>query len=676
MLNTWNKIYKKEENLIHQVWNEEIRNDYEMERNAGTFNIDVGDEVITIPINLREHYDMAFGITEVIENMDELNIKQDKVLNVIRKMKNKKCPGPDKMKIEIYKEITKDLDILKLMTKTFNKLLEEGNPPESWTKSITKMIQKKTKPTAKDWRPIALTDCTYKIFMSVIRDSIEDHICSGDLQKDQQSGFTKKRRIEDNLIMLNYCVEGTYRVGGELYIAAIDYSKAFDSINRKHMIETLKNYKIDPAVINVIARIYSQDSTTIHLREDFREEIEIGNGIRQGCTGSTVLFKLVTFMIIKELEKEIGYKFRDLHINCLFFADDGIIIEQSEERLIKTLGIMNDVSKKFGLEINKNKSNILIFNSRNRINNICDIPVVEEIKYLGVFICNKRNIFTAHKHKMMQKAQRMANLTYSVIYKSVNKVLIGSTFWKNVVLPSILFGSSIIIFNQEDIKKLQRIENAVLRKILGAQRFAPIATLRGEVGSSLMESRIMKEKISYLKYAENSDNQMLRRVMVELREGQYKWFKQVESYMIEVNIRNIGEESKETIKKKIYEYDTRKWREEMETKSSLHIYKNWKKEIKQSPYRNNFQSVLLFKLRSNTLNLEVRNRFKGESTICKMCNEDEEDLFHFMLHCRMLQDIRINRIELQRPIGENEEATVGDFLFEGEDQMSEKNECN
>ena len=64
-------------------------------------------------------------------------------------------------------------------------------------------------------------------------------------------------------------------------------------------------------------------------------------------------------------------------------------------------------------------------------------------------------------------------MTYSIIKRSVNKMLIGKTFWKNVVLPTILQGVGLMTFTSKEIKKLQVIENGVYRKIweeTGARR--------------------------------------------------------------------------------------------------------------------------------------------------------------------------------------------------------------
>ena len=66
------------------------------------------------------------------------------------------------------------------------------------------------------------------------------------------------------------------------------------------------------------------------------------------------------------------------------------------------------------------------------------------------------------------------------------------------MLPSVLFGANIIPFKEGEIKRLQQIENGVYRGILGAPKYAPIAALRGEIGSSEMKTRIITSKLQYM----------------------------------------------------------------------------------------------------------------------------------------------------------------------------------
>ncbi|CAL4241708.1 unnamed protein product [Meganyctiphanes norvegica] len=120
-----------------------------------------------------------------------------------------------------------------------------------------------------------------------------------------------------------------------MVVVALDYSKAYDSVNRKSLIETLIKYKIDPKVIDLIYKIYRKDTTLIKFMDE-EEEIEITSGIRQGCTLSTELFKLVTYEIMEKLDEE-GEDFivEDVIMNSLFFADDSLILARTVEEAKK-----------------------------------------------------------------------------------------------------------------------------------------------------------------------------------------------------------------------------------------------------------------------------------------------------------------------------------------------------
>ena len=208
--------------------------------------------------------------------------------------------------------------------------------------------------------------------------------------------------------------------------------------------------------------------------------------------------------------------------------------------------------------------------------------------------------------EMIQKAQNLANLTFPVIEKSCNKLLIGKTFWKNVALPSILYGSSIIHLTNSELEKLQRVENGVYRKILGAGKSTPRAVLRGDVGASAMKTRIVDAKLSYMNSIYKGDKEILKIILDDMKEKESKWWKHTASYMEEnsMSIREIKRLKKEDIKKKTRERDTAIWSEEVRSKESLHLYKEWKKEIKEEIiFGNTYASVVLFRAWSNTLAL-------------------------------------------------------------------------
>ena len=46
---------------------------------------------------------------------------------------------------------------------------------------------------------------------------------------------------------------------------------------------------------------------------------------------------------------------------------------------------------------------------------------------------NSRKCFGGYKRGRVALAERMANMTFSVVYRSCNRVLIGKTYWKSVL---------------------------------------------------------------------------------------------------------------------------------------------------------------------------------------------------------------------------------------------------
>ena len=76
-------------------------------------------------------------------------------------------------------------------------------------------------------------------------------------------------------------------------------------------------------------------------------------------------------------ELNIGLKTKQLKINNLFFADDGVLIAETKEDAEILIDKLQETGKKCGLEINKEKSCILITNDKNDTQEICNIKKVK-----------------------------------------------------------------------------------------------------------------------------------------------------------------------------------------------------------------------------------------------------------------------------------------------------------
>ena len=260
------------------------------------------------------------------------------------------------------------------------------------------------------------------------------------------------------------------------------------------------------------------------------------------------------------------------------------------------------VGRESGLEIKRQKSTIVIFNMRDKPQEIAGIRTNNTLKYLGITINDSKNLFKEHKKLMMDKAVRLANMTYSVVARSCARMLVGKTYWKSIALPTILYGTNIMEFTKQELEKLQRIENSVTRKILRAPSYAQQAALRGEVGISSMKARIMEGQLKYLQYAMKGQGQgkeLLSRVVEEMRasKNKNKW---IMGLMESRNIVGLRGEADNPM-----EWDTRMWKQEMEEKVNLKLYKEWRENIggQDNIYDNREAAVILFRCRTNNIDL-------------------------------------------------------------------------
>ena len=130
--------------------------------------------------------------------------------------------------------------------------------------------------------------------------------------------------------------------------------------------------------------------------------------------------------------------------------------------------------------MNKEKSNILIYNQREQPDTIANIKICNKIKYLGITIENKKNCFREHKKEKLNKAKQLANMTYSITERSCNRLLVGKGYWKGVGLAVTLYGAEILDYSKEELEKLQRIENKVYRCILRVPTCPANCVLRSE----------------------------------------------------------------------------------------------------------------------------------------------------------------------------------------------------
>ena len=109
----------------------------------------------------------------------------------------------------------------------------------------------------------------------------------------------------------------------------------------------------------LLRNLYAVQEATVRTGHGTIDWIQIGKGVRQGCTLSPCLFNLYAEYIMRNAgleEAQGGIKTAGRNINNLRYADDTILMAESEE--LKMMKVKEE-SEKVGLKLNIQKTNIM-----------------------------------------------------------------------------------------------------------------------------------------------------------------------------------------------------------------------------------------------------------------------------------------------------------------------------
>ena len=90
----------------------------------------------------------------------------------------------------------------------------------------------------------------------------------------------------------------------------------------------------------LLRNLYAGQETTVKTGHGTTDWFQIGKGVRQGCILSPCLFNLYAEYVMRNTgpeEAQAGIKIARRNINNLRYADDTILMAESEEELKKPL---------------------------------------------------------------------------------------------------------------------------------------------------------------------------------------------------------------------------------------------------------------------------------------------------------------------------------------------------
>jgi len=120
----------------------------------------------------------------------------------------------------------------------------------------------------------------------------------------------------------------------------------------------LKEMGIPDHLTCLLRNLYAGQEATVRIGHGTTDWFQIGKGVCQGCILSPCLFNLYAEYIMRNAgleETQAGIKIARRNINNLRYADDTILMAESEEELKSLLMKVKVKSEKFGLDLNIQK---------------------------------------------------------------------------------------------------------------------------------------------------------------------------------------------------------------------------------------------------------------------------------------------------------------------------------
>ena len=124
----------------------------------------------------------------------------------------------------------------------------------------------------------------------------------------------------------------------------------------------LEEMGIPDHVTCLLRNLYAGQEATVRTRHGTMDWFQIGKGVRQGCILSPCLFNLYAEYIMRNAgldESQAGIRIAGRNINNLRYADDTILMAESEEELKSLLMKVKEESEKTGLKLNIQKTKIM-----------------------------------------------------------------------------------------------------------------------------------------------------------------------------------------------------------------------------------------------------------------------------------------------------------------------------
>ena len=616
-------------------------------------------------------------------------IELKELKEAIQVAKYGKASGKDKIIMELIKFMPEK--VVKILCRIMEVMFMHAIFPTAWTTNLLKALYKKdSKDDPDNYRGLAIAPVISKLYCMILLQRLETHMIKTKVISPSQIGFTKGFRASDHVYLLKTLVTKVLKHKKKLYVAFVDFKKAYDTVDRSILLKTLFKAGVQGKFLSNLVAMYRNVNYSIKLKNGILDPIRSNLGLKQGCPLSPLLFNIYINDVGRYL-KDNGpgnLTLGNTNINHFLYADDLVLLSETKEGLQDHLNSLDEFTKAKELTVNTKKSVIMIFNKSGRkakdkfTYQNQELLIVQSFTYLGVEISASGTFSNGIKALVTKAKKAMMPLFRMIIQFKLSFHQILKLFTAYIE-PILLYNAeNWACMSSKEIEKCKKDHNKIYEKsmiatttipqlkylkfALGVNKQCPTLAVLGETAEVPLILKGYHRMLTYWnRTREMDDNTLIKKAYMENVTSNSEWCQTIQIlncsqnlHCDDIPVAQFPSVAKKNLRANFVKY----WQHRLSDYSKLKTYSLLKQEYIINRYLElpNFrdrQRITKFITSNHCLEIEKgrHNDKPREERLCKACERGAiEDEHHFLLACPAYQEVRINHLKHQPQDGDRD----------------------
>ncbi len=457
--------------FITDYYKQIYKKDPDVSNNPQTIEEFLGPEILAkphvinskVPQNLAKNFEQALSLHELDQSISECNTHTS--------------PGIDGVNFAFLKNFW---NLLRTPLKQYaDYCFANGTLTQNFKTAAIRLIPKKGDTrNIKNWRPISLLNCSYKIISRVINNRLKT--VADKLLGRAQKGFNPARQIHEVLINIIETISTSNSLNIPTAILSLDQEKAFDSIDHNYIRKVLIFFGFGPNFTRMLTTITTGRNASIILPSGTHsQQIELERGNTQGDCPSPLIFNLCNQILLFKLEHDQAIRKSAVHFTLPVtqynpdqnnqyesnretgkvdaFADDATCIsDPSIESLTAIKNNLVQFSRISGLKCNLQKTFLMITGTNGQITDGLDnlgFTIVDKINLLGFELTSDLIDLEKNFNRAAQKMISIVNFWSRFRLSIPGRINVAKTF----LYAQIGYFASILTPQKEQLILLDKI---------------------------------------------------------------------------------------------------------------------------------------------------------------------------------------------------------------------------